>query len=267
MTHRRHLGPLLRIAAIVAVGDQLTKQAASRFVVHEPTVITGWLRLGVVHNDVGAFGLSMGPYTFQLNLALTLAAIVFVIPVSRELASVDRLAPRALGLILGGAVGNFVSLILSPHGVVDFIALGFAEGHDLVLNVADVAAYIGLGLICRTGFLIVAEIRRTANRRMRTLVRERPLAPLLPFTVWEREILRPAVRDGVPEDLGPVIRGPVTDRGPRLPLDDRPPVVHEARILEFPRAVSDPGARRAVPLADSGPVPLRAPGRHDAEAR
>lgn len=236
------MGPLLRIAAIVAVGDFLTKDAASRFVAQDPTVFTPWLRLHVVHNDAGAFGLSMGAYTWQLNLALTLAAIVFVIPVSRELARVDRMAPRALGLILGGAVGNFVSLVLSPHGVVDFISIQFSQSRELVVNVADMAAYVGLGLILRTGFLIVAEMRRTASIRT---VRQRPLVPLLTFAHPEREILRPIVRDGIPDDLGPAIQGPVTDRGPRLPLDDRRQVARDTRILEFPVSRVDRADREA----------------------
>lgn len=251
MTDRQHqgspsqhgsLGPLLRIAAIVAVGDFVTKDAASRFLASEPTVFSEWLRLHVVHNDAGAFGLSLGAYTWELNLALTLAAIVFVIPVSRELSRVDRMAPRALGLILGGAIGNFLSLLLSPHGVVDFIALHFSDSLGLVVNVADVAAYVGLGLIMRTGFLIVAEMRRTA--RIQT-VRVRPVAPLLSFGHPEREILRPVVRDGIPDDLGPGIQGPVHDRGPRLPLDDRRAVTRDTRMLEFPHRGVDGSDREA----------------------
>lgn len=230
------LGPLLRIAAIVAIGDYLTKDAASRFVAEEATVFAEWLRLHVVHNDAGAFGLSMGAYTWQLNLALTIAAIVFVIPVNRELARVDRMAPRALGLILGGAIGNFVSLVLSPHGVVDFIAIHFSDALGLVVNVADLAAYIGLGLILRTGFLIVAEMRHAASVRS---VRRRPVAPLLSFASAEREVLRPVVRDGISDDLGLPISGPVVDRGPRLPLDDRRPTFRETRVLEFPRPKAD----------------------------
>lgn len=240
--HSDHLAPLLRIAAIVAVGDFVTKDVASRYVAGEPTVFSDWLRLHVVHNDAAAFGLSMGAYTWQLNLALTLAAIVFVIPVSRELARVDRVAPRALGLIVGGAVGNFVSLLLSPHGVVDFIALQFSDSQGIVLNVADVAAYAGLGLILRTGFLIVAEMRRTATIQT---VRRRPLAPVLSFAHPEREILRPVTRDGIPDDLGPGIQGTIVDRGPRLPLDDRPAVVRDTRMLEFPSRRVDGADREA----------------------
>jgi lipoprotein signal peptidase len=159
----RHLTQLARIALLVAVVDLVTKAAAKRFLVQDPGSFTSTLQLAVVHNDAGAFGWSAGVYTWQLNLALTLAAIVFMIPVTRDLAKVDDSAPRALGLIVGGALGNLTSLITSPAGVVDFIALSF-DSWGIVLNVADVAAYAGLAMILRTGALVALAIRR--NRRM-----------------------------------------------------------------------------------------------------
>ena len=159
----RHLGVLVRIALLVAAGDWLTKAVAARFVGGEALVFSDRFRFAVVHNDAGAFGLSAGPYTWQLNLALTLAAIILMLPVARDLARIDEGAPRALGLIVGGAVGNLASLILSPAGVVDFIAISYGAHSSLVLNVADLAAYVGLAMMTRTGFLIVGEIKRTAR--------------------------------------------------------------------------------------------------------
>jgi lipoprotein signal peptidase len=161
----RHLGILARIALLVAAGDWLTKAVAARFVGNEALVFNERFHFAVVHNDAGAFGLSAGAYTWQLNLALTLAAIVLMIPVARDLARIDHGAPRALGLIVGGAVGNLASLIFSPAGVVDFIAISYGAHSSLVLNVADLAAYIGLAMMTRTAFLIVAEIRRAARPR------------------------------------------------------------------------------------------------------
>jgi lipoprotein signal peptidase len=159
----RHLGVLARIALLVAAGDWLTKAVAARFVGSDALVFSDRLRFAVVHNDAGAFGLSAGAYTWQLNLALTLAAIVLMIPVARDLARVDEGAPRALGLIVGGAVGNLASLVLGPPGVVDFISISLDAHSGLVLNVADLAAYVGLAMMTRTAFRIVAEIRRTAQ--------------------------------------------------------------------------------------------------------
>ncbi len=166
MSDRRHLIQLARIALLVAVVDLATKAAAKTFLVQEPGSFTSTLQLAVVHNNAGAFGWSAGAYTWQLNLALTLSAIVFMVPVTRDLARIDNSAPRALGLIVGGALGNLASLVTSPSGVIDFIAVNF-ERWGIVLNVADVAAYAGLAMILRTGFLIGVAILR--DRRAPTL--------------------------------------------------------------------------------------------------
>lgn len=160
-----HLVVLTRIALLVAIGDWLTKAFAARAVGSDAVVLSDRLRFAVVHNDGAAFGLSAGAYTWQLNLALTLVAIVLMVPVARDLARIDDAAPRALGLIMGGAMGNLASLLLGPPGVVDFISVSMGAHSELVLNVADIAAYSGLAMMLRTGFLIVAEMRRSAQPR------------------------------------------------------------------------------------------------------
>ena len=154
-----HLTQVSRIASLVAIGDLATKAAAERFLSDDPTRFAYWLHFVVVHNTEGAFGWSAGVYTWQLNLALTLAGIVFMIPVTRDLAKIDEAAPRALGLIVGGALGNLASLIFSAEGVVDFITIQ-SENFGVALNVADAAAYAGLAMILRTGVLVIAAIRR-----------------------------------------------------------------------------------------------------------
>ena len=118
-----HLGVLARIALLVAIGDWLTKAVAARLVGSDPVELTERLRFAVVHNDGTAFGLSAGAYTWPLNLALTLVAIVLMVPVARDLARIDEASPRALGLIMGGAMGNLASLLFGPPGVVDFISV------------------------------------------------------------------------------------------------------------------------------------------------
>lgn len=197
--------PLLvmsRLALVVAVADWLTKAAAARLVAGNPVEVTSRLRFAVFHNEGTVLGWSAGAYTWELNLALTLAAILFMIPVTRELARIDASAPRALGLIMGGALGNFASLALSPPGVVDFISIAIGAGSDLVVNVADIAAYLGLAMIARTGFLIVAEIRRSARVRPSTAIAAWPAARAA--VMVDREVSLPVaaladVADGADE--------------------------------------------------------------------
>lgn len=149
---------LSRIALFAATLDLVTKAIATQFWSERALEVTSWLSLALVPNYGGAFGLSAGAYTWQLNLALTLAAIVFVIPVTRDLTAVDKDAPTALGLIVGGALGNLMSLLAPPAGVADFIAVHMGPTQGLVLNVADIAAYTGLAMIVRTGFRIAAAL-------------------------------------------------------------------------------------------------------------
>jgi lipoprotein signal peptidase len=213
-THRNHLTTLARIGLLVAAGDFLTKEVASRMLAGDTTVFSHWLRFAVVHNPSGAFGFSAGAYTWQLNLALTLAAIALVLPVARDLARVDRSAPRSLGLIVGGAIGNLVSLLNSPHGVVDFIDVRFTDTFGLVVNVADVAAYIGLALIVRTAFRIVVELRQTARGHVSA---ERDVVSIMAARD-EREVVRHVYLDGkvdAREEIG------VVDWTDGLPADGR----------------------------------------------
>jgi hypothetical protein len=46
---------------------------------------------------------------------------------------------------------------------VDFIVVHYSRSEGLVLNVADVAAYAGLAMILRTGYLIALAIRRDVD--------------------------------------------------------------------------------------------------------
>ncbi|MBK8249101.1 MAG: signal peptidase II [Gemmatimonadetes bacterium] len=154
---------LARVALAVVGLDLSSKALADRFLSGSDVDILPWLHLHVVHNLQGAFGWSAGAYTWQLNLALTMCAVVFVFPVARDLARVDARSPQALGLIVGGALGNLASLVGPPAGVADFIALQVRPGHAIVLNLADIAAYLGLVLIMRTGFRLVGAIRAEAR--------------------------------------------------------------------------------------------------------
>lgn len=189
---RSPLVPLARIATLVAIGDLMTKQVALLWVgTLEPRVSTA-IRFGVVHNDKGAFGLSVGDYTFEVSLALTLAALVLIVPVARDLAKIDDRSSVALGLVAGGAIGNLVSLLLSPAGVVDFIAVQRADGAGIVLNVADVAAYTGVAMLMRTTAMVIAAIRRNREAQVVEQGKQRTTAI---NRLADVEVLRVVARD------------------------------------------------------------------------
>ena len=227
----RHLIILARIAIGVAAVDWFTKAMASRVAGVEPIALTGWLRVHVVHNDGTAFGLSAGAYTWQLNLVLTIATIALMLPVSRDLARIDKSAPRALGLITGGALGNLASLLMSPPGVVDFIAIPVSARSEFVLNLADVAAYIGFAMLVRTGFLIVEEMRYAAQQK--TTVQVKHWTTVSKSRIADREVpMTVPIADLIlPQDEIMV---------PRTEVVPRPESVRRVELMEIEATLVDP---------------------------
>ena len=165
-TRDQHLTRFTFVALLVVLGDLVTKQVAVSLLGDGASslgALGGMLgervRLVVVANTQSAFGISLGAHTWGVNVALTLAAILLIAPVCRELARLDARAPQTLGLIAGAAGGNLVSLVTSSRGVTDFIAIEHRAGRELVLNFADVAAYTGLILMIPLGLAIVRQLR------------------------------------------------------------------------------------------------------------
>ena len=239
-SRRSPLIPLLRIAALLAAGDLITKQVAVLWVGTLEPHASSAVRFGVVHNDKGAFGLTAGDYTFELSLVLTLAALVLIVPVARDLARIDHRAPAALGLIAGGAIGNLVSLLISPAGVVDFIAVQRADGAGIVLNVADIGAYAGVAMLMRTTAMVIAAIRRNTHRVAADHAMERGTAL---NRLADLEVVRVVARDGGAASDGDARDG--TER--RRPVADRPV---NLRVIHADGGAPRPGRALASRLRD-----------------
>ena len=241
----RHLSILARIAIGVAAVDWLTKALAAKVAAAEPIALTGWLRLNVVHNDGTAFGLSAGVYTWQLNLILTIAAIALMLPVSRDLARIDTSAPRGLGLIMGGALGNLASLIFGPPGVADFIAVAVSARSEFVLNVADVAAYVGFAMLVRTGFLIVEEMRHATREKATLQVKHWATATRGRISDREVPMTAPIADLILPQDEIMV---------PRSEIIPRPESVRRVELMDLEATAMDPKVIDIRPhLANSRP--------------
>jgi lipoprotein signal peptidase len=260
---RSPLIPLARIAALVAVGDLMTKQVAMLWVGTLEPRVSSAVQFGVVHNDKAAFGLSLGDYTWELSLALTLTALVLIFPVTRDLSRIDERAPTALGLVGGGAIGNLVSLLLSPAGVVDFIAIQRADGSGIVLNVADVAAYAGVVMLMRTTAKVIAAIRRNRTEVTVDLSKQREAALA---RLADVEVARLVAREDGMATSGESVPGSTGSR----PLSDRQV---QLKII-YADGGERPGAALAARLRDrnSGARSMAAsaylrPMSHMSEAR
>ncbi|RMG17716.1 MAG: signal peptidase II [Deltaproteobacteria bacterium] len=111
-------------------------------------VIDGFWQHRYVQNPAGAFGLfSSAPLWARRALFLGVAGLALVAIVwmaRRARAAVTRLS---LGLVLGGAIGNFIDRAV--HGyVIDFIDWHYQRWHWPAFNLADVGIVAGvIGLL------------------------------------------------------------------------------------------------------------------------
>ena len=126
------------VAIVVFVLDRITKHIVSAQVPYgtETPVIGNLVGITNIHNSGAAFGIAPAGATLFLIAAL-LVAIGLVVYVSRTPA--DAWTYTALGLILGGTVGNLYDRIVFGT-VTDFVNFHFWP----VFNVADSSVSIGV---------------------------------------------------------------------------------------------------------------------------
>ena len=146
------------IAALVFVVDVLTKIAAVAELEGRPPVelLGGAVYLVLVRNPGAAFSLATG-YTWVLSL-VAVAVVVVIGRIARRLRSTGWAV--ALGLVLGGALGNLSDRLFRAPGplqghVVDVVSLFAPDGSVWpVFNVADsciVSGGVLLVLLALTG--------------------------------------------------------------------------------------------------------------------
>ncbi len=152
----------LGIAVGVIALDQLTKVwveatfslasvAAPSGSPAAPTPVIGDLvRIARTWNDGGIFGL-FGSSATILGLA-SLAVIVILLWVQGTQGVRDPLLTVALGLLLGGAVGNLIDRLRLGH-VVDWVDMGLGDLRFYTFNVADAAVSIAVVLLIAMGLL------------------------------------------------------------------------------------------------------------------
>jgi signal peptidase II len=125
------------LAATVAVVDQIVKAIiVANFEVNRIVPVIGeYARIVVSHNSGALFGLfrDQAPI-FALFSLLVIGVIVWY----QSRAGGTLLVTLALGLLLGGAVGNLLDRLRLGY-VVDFVDLGIGSWRFYTFNVADMA--------------------------------------------------------------------------------------------------------------------------------
>jgi len=147
----RGLGFLLILNPLWVLLDQLTKAlVAARMALGSSLPVLGdAVRLTYIRNPHGAFSLHVG--SNAAFLVFSLAAFVLILFYYFQLKGRETWSRFALGLILGGAIGNFIDRLLWGE-VRDFIDVNIPDIHIgsyhldrwPVFNLADAGVTIGV---------------------------------------------------------------------------------------------------------------------------
>jgi signal peptidase II len=156
--------PFLLLALVVIVLDQITKVAVLDH--FEPgerlSVIPGLFDLTLLFNRGAAFSFLAGHDGWQrwffVVIAMAASAFIFYLLLRQRQ---QVMFSVALGLILGGAIGNVVDRLLYGQ-VVDFLLFHQGDWYFPAFNVADSAISVGAIL------LILDEILRMKRARVTT---------------------------------------------------------------------------------------------------
>ncbi|WP_088105022.1 signal peptidase II [Halalkalibacter urbisdiaboli] len=134
------------IALLVIIIDQWTKWLVvkSMEIGESITIIENVLYFTSHRNRGAAFGILQGQmWFFYFITTIVIVAIIYYI---QKEAKKSRWFGICLGLLLGGAIGNFIDRIFRGE-VVDFVDT-YIFGYDFaIFNVADSALCIGVGLL------------------------------------------------------------------------------------------------------------------------
>jgi signal peptidase II len=141
----------LVLAACFALADRLSKLwiQATLSLYDSRAVIPGFLDLTRAENPGIAFGLFAdrdSPWRSFLLVGVGLAILVFVARLLWQSNAAGRRQGAALGLVMGGAIGNLYDRIMRGS-VTDFIDVHVAGYHWPTFNVADSAITVGAILL------------------------------------------------------------------------------------------------------------------------
>jgi signal peptidase II len=139
----------LGVSALVIYFDWQTKQIASEaLVMYRPQEVFSWLNWTLAHNYGAAFSFLSDAGGWQrwlftgLAIVVSLVLIVWLLRLPRE----EWRTGLALGLVIGGALGNLIDRIQLGY-VVDFIDVYYRDWHWPAFNIADSAISCGVALL------------------------------------------------------------------------------------------------------------------------
>lgn len=135
----------LAVAAAVVTADLLTKRyAAIRFGGDPVDLLGGFIGFTYVENSGGAFGSFQGGGQIIGIAALVVTGVViFALATPRPRGEIV-----ALGLVIGGAVGNLVDRFARGDGIIDGPVIDWVNLWIIpTFNVADASVTVGVALL------------------------------------------------------------------------------------------------------------------------
>lgn len=149
---------MLRLGLVIVLGVVLLDQASKWLVLvlvaplGEPIPVTPFFNLVMVWNRGVSFGMfgssgALAPWILSgLAIAVVVALLIWLRRAEHHLTGV------ALGLVIGGALGNVIDRILFG-AVIDFLDFHVAGWHWPAFNVADSAICVGAALLVADSLL------------------------------------------------------------------------------------------------------------------
>ncbi|MFJ9640627.1 signal peptidase II [Streptomyces sp. NPDC101178] len=148
---KRKILALVGVAIVAYLLDLVTKLIVVAKLEHQPPIdiIGDWLQFRALRNPGAAFG--FGEAFTVIFTIIAAGVIVVVIRLARKLYSLPWAI--ALGLLLGGALGNLTDRLFRAPGVFEGAVVDFiAPKHFAVFNLADSAIVCGGILIVILSF-------------------------------------------------------------------------------------------------------------------
>ena len=150
------------IAFLVVAADQLSKLwIRSNLAIGQSIPETGFFRLTHIHNTGAAFGLFHGQ-SFSLTivgLVGTVVLLFYILFIRYRFPRLDnRLSMLALGLVLGGTIGNLIDRLHFGY-VTDFIDIGIWP----TFNIADSAITVGIIIFAYSLFPLIRTREQSAR--------------------------------------------------------------------------------------------------------
>jgi signal peptidase II len=148
----RALTAFLGIAIAIVAGDQLLKAwVVGSFAFDKPSPIIGdWLRIDLIHNAGGLFGMVQG--SAPILGAVSLAVVVALVAIEWRMAWRSPLLTLTMALLLGGAIGNLIDRARFGY-VVDFADIGIGTWRFYIFNLADSAVTVAIIVVLGVALL------------------------------------------------------------------------------------------------------------------